>query len=155
MTYKTGTIGEFMKWTKQVIADPAAAEGMPKRWFDSEEAAKRSLAASVSAESMVKLLSPENLLLLSLIEKRRPTSVRALAEFAKCKPNNLSRTLRKLKEAGIIDLEPGDGRELVPRLVATRVVLDLDLTGTGSVVSVHRPARPVPRSRSRAPEEQH
>ena len=24
MTYKTGTIGEFMKWTKRVVTDPAA-----------------------------------------------------------------------------------------------------------------------------------
>ena len=37
MTYKTGSIGEFMKWTKRVVTDPAAAANMPKRWFDSDE----------------------------------------------------------------------------------------------------------------------
>jgi hypothetical protein len=42
MTYKTGTIGEFMKWTKRVITDPAAAEDTPKRWFDSDETAAKS-----------------------------------------------------------------------------------------------------------------
>jgi hypothetical protein len=36
MTYKTGSIGEFMKWTKRVAA-PKAVGGMPKRWFDSED----------------------------------------------------------------------------------------------------------------------
>jgi len=43
MTYKTGSIGEFMKWTKRVIIEPTAASDMPKRWFDSDETAARSL----------------------------------------------------------------------------------------------------------------
>jgi hypothetical protein len=64
MTYKTGTIGEFMRWTKQVVRDPTAAKGVPKCWFDSEEAALQSSASDVSAEAMVKLLSPENLAML-------------------------------------------------------------------------------------------
>ena len=67
MTYKTGSIGEFMKWTKRVITDPAAATDTPKRWFDSDETAARSLGTSASAEAMVKLLSEENLALLHLI----------------------------------------------------------------------------------------
>jgi hypothetical protein len=32
MTYKVGIIGEFMKWTKRVVTDPAAAANTPKRW---------------------------------------------------------------------------------------------------------------------------
>ena len=43
MTYKTGSIGEFMKWTKRVVTDPAAAANMPKRWFDSDETAAHAL----------------------------------------------------------------------------------------------------------------
>jgi hypothetical protein len=39
MTYKTGSIGDFMRWTKQVVTDPVAAKDTPKRWFDSEETA--------------------------------------------------------------------------------------------------------------------
>ncbi len=139
MTYKTGTIGEFMKWTKRVVTDPAAAADMPKRWFDSHRTAARALGTTASVESMVKLLSAENLLLLSLIRSKRPPSVQALAELAHRSKSNLSRTLKKLKEAGIVDFEPGEGRELAPRVVASRVTLDLDLVGTGSVVSIQRP----------------
>ena len=61
MTYKTGSVGEFMKWTKRVVVDPSAARNVPKQWFGSHETAARSLATKASAEAMVKLLSPENL----------------------------------------------------------------------------------------------
>ncbi len=43
MTYKIGTIGEFKKWTMQVVTDPAAAANTPNRWFDSEETAAKAL----------------------------------------------------------------------------------------------------------------
>jgi predicted transcriptional regulator len=138
MTYKTGSIGEFMRWTKRVITDPAAASGTPKRWFDSDETAARSLGTPASPEAMVKLLSAENLTLLHLIGTRRPDSVRALAQLARRKESNLSRTLKKLHEAGIVDFEKGAGRMRAPRLVARRVTLDLDLAGPGSLVSVQR-----------------
>ena len=139
MTYKTGTIGEFMKWTKRVVTDPAAASDAPKRWFDSDQTAANSLAASASAEAMVKLLSPDNLTLLHLIGTQRPESVRALAQLAHRKESNLSRTLKKLHEAGIVEFEERAGRTRAPRLIARRVTLDLDLVGEGSVVSVERP----------------
>jgi predicted transcriptional regulator len=139
MTYKTGTIGEFMKWTKRVITDPAAADDMPKRWFDSDETAAKSLGTSASPEAMVKLLSAENLALLHVIATRRPDSVRALAELTHRKESNLSRTLKRLHAAGIVDFEEGAGRMRAPRLVARRVTLDLDLVGPGSIVSVQHP----------------
>jgi hypothetical protein len=50
MTYRTGTIGEFMKWTKRVISDPAAAQETPGRWFDSDETAAKALGASATPE---------------------------------------------------------------------------------------------------------
>ena len=65
MTYKIGTIGEFRQWSREVIRDPAAAEGVPKRWFESEGTALA--AGDVSAEAVVKLLSPENVMLLQVI----------------------------------------------------------------------------------------
>jgi predicted transcriptional regulator len=139
MTYKTGTIGKFMKWTKRVITDPAAADHTPKRWFDSDETAAKSLGTSASPEAMVKLLSAENLALLHVIATRRPDSVRALAELTHRKESNLSRTLKRLHAAGIVDFEEGAGRMRAPRLVARRVTLDLDLVGPGSIVSVQHP----------------
>lgn len=138
MTYKIGTISEFMRWTKQVVTDPIAAADTPKRWFDSEETAAKAMGRQSSAEAMVKLLSAENLVLLQTIAETRPTSVRSLAEQTHRKESNLSRTLKKLQEAGIIDFEEGTGRSRAPRLVARRVTLELDLVGPGSVVSVER-----------------
>ena len=140
MTYKTGTIGEFMKWTKSVVTDPASAAGMPKRWFDSDDTGAKSLGTSASPEAMVKLLSPDNLALLHLIGTKRPELLRELAVLAHRKESNLSRTLKKLYDAGIVDFEQGTGRTRAPRLIARRVTLDLDLVGPGSVVSVEGPA---------------
>jgi predicted transcriptional regulator len=139
MTYNTGTVGEFMKWTKRVVTDPASASDTPKRWFDSAETAATSRAASASAEALVKLLSADNLMLLHLIGTQRPESMRALAQLAHRKESNLSRTLKKLHEAGIVEFEERAGRTRAPRLIARRVTLDLDLVGAGSVVSVERP----------------
>ena len=136
MTYKTGSVGDFMRWTKRVIADPRVARKMPKRWFDSDTTAEKALGTKTSPEAMVKLLSSENLKLLHLIGTRRPSSVRELAMMVRRKESNLSRTLKKLQEAGIVALEKGPGRTRAPRLVARRVTLDLDLFGAGGVATV-------------------
>jgi hypothetical protein len=63
---------------------------------------------------------------LAPIETRRPGSVRELAMLARREESNLSRTLKKLQEAGIVAFEKGP------------LTLDLDLTGVGSVASVER-----------------
>src|SRR5271157_2871460 len=98
MTYKTGSIGEFMKWTKSVVADPTVAATTPKRWFDSDATAAKALGASVSAEAMVKLLSEQNLALLHLIASGRFASISELAARTHRAVSNLSRTLKKLHE---------------------------------------------------------
>ena len=139
MTYKTGSIGDFMRWTMQVVTNPVAAKDTPKRWFDREDTATKSLGTSASPEAMVKLLSPENLALLHIIGSERPDSLRALAALAHRKESNISRTLKKMHEAGIVDFEVRAGRMRAPRLIARRVTLDLDLMGPESIVSIERP----------------
>ena len=148
MTSKIGSIGEFMQWTKRVVADPAAAADAPRQWFENTAAAEaatvkkaRGASASASPEAMVKLLSGGNLALLQFIAARRPSSMRELADLTGRKESNLSRTLKKLQEAGIVTLEAGAGRTRVPRLAAQRVTLDLDLAGAGSQVAVEALAR--------------
>lgn len=141
MTYKTGSIGEFMQWTKKVVTEPSKAGESPKKWFDSEITAERSLGTKVSAEAMVKLLSAENLVLLQVIGKGNVSSVRELAHLVNRKESNLSRTLKRLQEAGIVSFEKGAGRMRAPRLIARRVTLDLDLVGANSKVSVKQPAQ--------------
>ncbi len=139
MTYKTGTIGEFMQWTKRVVAEPQSAPTAPKRWFDSEATAAKALGANTSAEAMVKLLSGENLALLRVIASLKPSSISELATLTHRAAPNLSRTLKKLREAGIVEFEEGRGKARVPRLIARRVTLELDLVGSNSAVSVERP----------------
>ncbi len=139
MTYKTGSIGEFMQWTKRIITDPTTASDTPKTWFDSKETAAKALGAK-RAEALVKLLSEENMVLLHLIENRHPSSMHELAVLAGRKESNLSRTLKKLEEIGIIGFEEGAGRTRAPRLLARRVTLDLDLVGTNSAVSIEGPS---------------
>lgn len=136
MTYKTGSIGEFMKWTKRVVTDPATASDVPRQWYDSEDTAKA--LGTKRAEALVKLLSEENRTLLHLISSRHPGSVRELAALAGRKESNLSRTLKKLEEVGIVGFEEGTGRTRAPRLLARRVTLDLDLAGPSSAVSIDR-----------------
>jgi predicted transcriptional regulator len=139
MTYKTGTVGEFMRWTKSVVADPAAASAAPKRWFDSKETAEKVLGTQTSPEAVVKLLSEDNIALLHLIGSAKPASMVELAKLAHRAVSNLSRTLKKLHEAGIVDFESGPSGTRVPRVTSRRVTLELDLTGPSSVVSVERP----------------
>jgi len=129
MTYKVGTIGEFAAWTKEVVRNPAAADTAPRRWFDSASTARAARREDVSAEAMVKLLSPENIRMLRIIARRRPESMRRLADLTGRKESNLSRTLKKLERAGLIGFRAGPGRMRAPVVIARRVRLEIDLTG--------------------------
>ena len=140
MTYKVGTIGDFKRWTMTVAADPSRAGEQPKHWFDSEQTAERMQGTKVTPEAMVKLLSDDNLALIKLIATHDYASIAALAEDARRKESNLSVTLKKLAEAGIIALEKTGGKNLKPRVIAKRVTLDVDLIGMNSSVSVAHPA---------------
>jgi hypothetical protein len=57
-TYEVGTLREFAEWTKQIVRDRASAQGVPKKWFDNDETARKAATGQVSAEAMVKLLAP-------------------------------------------------------------------------------------------------
>ena len=133
-TYKVGSLGEFAAWTKRVICDPEAARGVPKKWFDSAAAAEQ-----VSAEAMVKLLSPANLAMLDAIKRHKPASMRELATLTGRKEASLSRTLKRFAQLGIVAFEDGPRRARIPAVVATRVHLEIDLTGHHSAVAIDGP----------------
>ncbi|MGH7814827.1 MAG: MarR family transcriptional regulator [Candidatus Binataceae bacterium] len=135
LTYKVGTLGEFAAWTRRVVRDPKAARKTPKKWFDSEATARRA-AARVSAEAMVKLLSPGNLAMLATISRRNPASLRELGALTGRTEASLSRTLKRLADAGIVSMEAGPGRTRIPALIASHVRLEIDLTGRHSEVAV-------------------
>ncbi len=122
MTYKTGSIGEFMTWTKRVVAKPDTVNETPSCWFDSDTTAAHMLGAAASPEALVKLLSEDNLSLLRMIASERPVSLRALALMTHRKESNLSRTLKKLHDAGIVDFKEGPGRTRAPRVTAQHVM---------------------------------
>jgi predicted transcriptional regulator len=132
-TYKIGSIGEFALWTKRVVCDPQTAGGVPKKWFDSQATAQ------VSAEAMVKLLSPGNLLVLDAINRHKPASLRELAALTGRKEASLSRTLKRFAQEGIVVFENGARGTRVPAVVATRVHLEIDLTRNPSTVAVDAP----------------
>ena len=89
----------------------------PKVWF-------------TSTESFAKVLSAGNRELLRTIAERAPASLEELAEMTGRAKSNLSRTLKKMTEYGLVRMEPGDGRRLAPKVVYDRVTLELPLTET-------------------------
>lgn len=139
--YRIGTLREFADWTKQIVRDPSAARDATKtkKWFDSEETARKAAVDQVSAEAMVKLLSPGNLAVLEAIRQHKPASVRELATLTGRKEASLSRTLKRFADLGIVGFENGPHRTRIPALIARRVHLDIDLTGHHSAVAVEGP----------------
>jgi predicted transcriptional regulator len=135
-TYKVGSIGEFAAWTKRVIHDPKKARSVAKKWVDSEATAQRAAEDQVSAEAMVKLLSPGNLAVLDAISRHHPASMRELAALTGRKEASLSRTLKRFAQAGIVAFSDGPHRTRVPALIASRVHLDIDLAGQRSAVAL-------------------
>ena len=87
----------------------------------------------------MKLLSPANLAMLDTIKRHKPASVRELATITGRKEASLSRTLKRFVQLGIIAFEEGPRRSRAPTLVATRVHLEIDLTGHHSAVAVDGP----------------
>ena len=87
----------------------------PKVWF-------------TSTESFAQVLSAGNRELLRTIAERAPASLDELAEMTGRAKSNLSRTLKKMAEYGLVEMEP-EGRRRRPRVLYDRVSLDLTLTG--------------------------
>jgi predicted transcriptional regulator len=135
-TYKIGSLREFSRWTKSVVRDGRLAHAAPQKWFDSEETAARAATDRVSAETMVKLLSPGNLAVLEAIRRHKPASLRELAALTGRKDASLSRTLKRFAELGIVSFQDGPHRTRVPALIAHRVHLEIDLTGRHSALAV-------------------
>lgn len=80
----------------------------------------------MSVDALMRLLTPENRALLALIGQAQPRSVNALAELSGRDQGNLSRTLAKLEQAGLLRMVP-DGREKRPQLTRERLRIEIDL----------------------------
>lgn len=163
--YRIGSLKEFADWTMEVVRDPAAARGVPKKWFDSKVTATGSQRRSrrrplslkssdvPSATAVVRLIS-DNMAVLIAIDRRSPESIRELAEMTGRSEPNVHRTLKKLELAGIISFRMGPRRARRPILTARKVKLEIDLTAPlrpvrGRPGAVASPPRlsPAPRTR--------
>ena len=78
-----------------------------------------------SIDVLVRLLTPENRELLSLIRDRKPQSVAELARLSGRSQPNLTRTLAKLESAGLITMKAA-GRRKAPRVAVKKIVVEID-----------------------------
>jgi predicted transcriptional regulator len=78
-----------------------------------------------SVEAVVRLLTPDNRRLLSLIRDRKPQSIAELVALTGRAQPNLTRTLAKLEAAGFIEMKQ-IGRRRAPSVRIKRVVVEID-----------------------------
>lgn len=88
-----------------------------------------------SADVIVRLLTPENRHLLSLIERHRPESVAELANLAGRAEPNVSRTLGKMTATGFVKLIEGTGRAKRPTLLAHEVIIKINVLESKDVIA--------------------
>lgn len=81
------------------------AENAPKVWFD-------------SLESMAQVLSASNRELLQIIKSHKPQSLAELSNLSGRKKESLSRTLRTMRNYGIVKLDQGKRRATIPHVLA-------------------------------------
>ncbi len=91
---------------------PGADE--PKLWF-------------TSIESLARVLSDKNRLLLDLIIEQQPKSLAELEILSGRAKSNLSRTLKSMERFGLVELLKGEGGTLRPTVPYEEIQLDLPI----------------------------
>ena len=86
----------------------------PKVWF-------------TSTESFAQILSSGNRELLRVIDEQSPGSLEELSQITGRTKPSLSRTLKTMANYGLVRMEPGEGRKLMPKVLHDRVELELPL----------------------------
>ena len=107
---------EDMKARSMAIArgDHSPKRGEPKVWF-------------TSIESFAKVLSKRNVELLQIIAEHQPVGYKELEALSGRKISNLSRTLRTMERYGLVRLEEGPERKIIPHALYSNVELKLPL----------------------------
>lgn len=78
-----------------------------------------------SVEALMRLLTPQNRLLLAIIRDRHPESIAALSKLTGRKAPNLTRTLSKLEAAGFVLMKSVDNRRVpVANIKKLRIEID-------------------------------
>lgn len=78
-----------------------------------------------SAEALIRLLTPQNRQLLSIIRDKHPQSIAELSDLTGRAPSNLTRTLSKLESAGFVKMELVNNRK-VPTPTIYKLHLEID-----------------------------
>ncbi len=91
--------------------------GEPKVWF-------------TSLESFAKVLSKRNVELLQIIAEHQPVGYKELGSLSGRKIPSLSRTLRTMERYGLVRLEKGPDRKIIPHAVYSDVELKYPLLST-------------------------
>ena len=78
-----------------------------------------------SAAALVRLLTPENRELMAIIRDRKPKSIAELAKHTGRAQSNLTRTLAKLRDAGLVKMRTHRRNKVpVPAVKVLRVTID-------------------------------
>jgi predicted transcriptional regulator len=94
----------------------------PKVWF-------------TSIESLAQVLSTKNALLLEMIRRAHPASIKELAALSGRKESNLSRTLRTMERYKLVRLETSE-RAVIPTVPYDRLVLEQELGPTSMAIPI-------------------
>ena len=78
-----------------------------------------------SVYAVVRLLTPQNRLLLAIIRDRKPQSVAELVELSGRAQPNLTRTLAKMESAGFITMK-AVGRRKAPSVAVRKIIVEID-----------------------------
>ncbi len=97
--------------------DYSPKRGEPKVWFN-------------SLESFAKVLSKRNVELLQIITEHQPVGYRELEELSGRKKPSLSRTLKMMERYGLVRLEKGPERKIIPHALYSDVELKYPLLST-------------------------
>ncbi len=92
-------------------------KGEPKVWF-------------ASLESFAKVLSKRNVELLQIIAELKPVGYRELQALSGRKIPSLSRTLRTMERYGLVRLEQGPERKIIPHALYSDIELKYPLLAT-------------------------
>ena len=93
-------------------------------------------AVQISAENLLRLLTPDNRSLLQMIDSEHPASIDALADKAGRAPANVSRTLAKFVDLGLVRLVSGQGLTKKPELTVRHVTIKLDICHHADQITV-------------------
>ena len=80
-----------------------------------------------SIESLARVLSDKNRLLLDLIIEQQPNSLAELEALSGRAKSNLSRTLKSMERFGLVELLKGEGGALKPHVPYEEIQLDLPM----------------------------